>query len=180
MPRRSIHLLCTLSVLLSQAEAFYVTPWTRISHPRVSSLLAPRAADTTTTPSFCRLSMVLESSTKTIPSNNLSAVQVEKTIVKLGRRGHTDKALELYHSLSSPTLRQLNSAIDACSRARPTRLNECFRILQEGISHYSLKPNVFTFGALMSACSRAHRADKAIQVLRDMEVRMTCMMIDWF
>ena len=108
-----------------------------------------------------------------LESTRPNSAKSEKNIVTLGRRGYTDEALTLYKSLERPTVRQMNSAIDACARARPTRVDQAFELLREGISQKKLKPNVFTFGALMSACSRARRADQAIRVLRSMQVR-TC------
>jgi len=109
--------------------------------------------------------------TKTIPGINMSPTmgELEREIVRLGRRGNTDEALNLYHSISRPSLRVLNGAIDACSRARPTRLEQAFDLLKEGTNLKKLKPNVFTFGSLMSACARARKADRAIKLLRSME-----------
>lgn len=158
MQQSLLHVLYTISFILLQAEAFQVASWPRIARP-------PKRKQAFVSSS---LSMVLKESFP--PSNTLSPTQIEKKIAKLGRSGRTDEALALYYSQEVPTLRQMNSAIDACSRARPTRLEECSSILKNGIESYSLKPNVFTFGALMSACSRARRADRAIQVLRDMVV----------
>jgi pentatricopeptide repeat domain-containing protein 1 len=76
----------------------------------------------------------------------------------------------------------MNGAIDACSRARPTRLDDAFRIFEHTLHETTttatetsktdsggLKPNVFTFGALMNACNRARDADRAIKLLRSME-----------
>jgi pentatricopeptide repeat protein len=98
---------------------------------------------------------------------------LEQEIVKLGRSGKTNQALDLYFSIAQPTVRLMNSAIDACSRARPTRLAQAFDILDEGIRTKQLQPNVFTFGAIMSACARDRNADRALQVLHSMEVRVT-------
>jgi pentatricopeptide repeat protein len=97
---------------------------------------------------------------------------LEQDIVKLGRSGKTHQALDLYFSIAQPTVRLMNSAIDACSRARPTRLAQAFDILDEGIRTKQLQPNVFTFGAIMSACARDRNADRALQVLHSMEVRV--------
>ena len=164
MIRQYRRLLCIYGLLLSQVEAFYVAPLTRIPP-------APGTSVSSASSSLTRLSMVLESSTTPTPtSNTMSPAQVEKTIVKLGRRGLTDEALEVYHSIAHPTVRHWNSALDASARARPARLDEALQLFEHGISKHSLKPNVFTFGAIVSACSRAQRADKAIQVLRSMEV----------
>jgi pentatricopeptide repeat protein len=102
---------------------------------------------------------------------------LDREIVSLGRRGLTDEALAVYHAVPAPTIRLLNSAIDACSRARPARLEEAFSLLKEGIDTKKLKPNVFTFGSLVSTCSRARQARRAIQVLRSMEVSSYCVCI---
>merc|ERR1712176_915825 len=96
-------------------------------------------------------------------------IEIDREIVRLGRRGSTDEALDLYYSISRPSLRVLNSAIDACSRARPTRIEKAFELFAEGIHTKNLKPNVFTFGSLMSTCARARKADRAINLLRSME-----------
>jgi pentatricopeptide repeat protein len=94
--------------------------------------------------------------------------ELEQRIVSLGRKGFTDEALNIYDGVSQPTVRLMNSAIDACARARPTRLDKAFHILEE--AETSLQPNVFTFGALMSACARAKRGNKAIALLKSMQV----------
>ena len=96
---------------------------------------------------------------------------LERKIVELGRRGFTDEALAIYYAIPQPTIRLMNSAIDACARARPTRLEEAFKILKASPSS-SIQPNVFTFGALMSACARARRGDRARALLKSMEVRV--------
>lgn len=106
--------------------------------------------------------------------SRLRTADVERKIVGLGRRGKTDRAIELFHSVDMPSLRMLNNAIDACARARPTRLNEAFQLLEDGIEKKRLKPNVFTFGALMSACSRARAGDRAVKLLRSMKVSFCC------
>jgi len=160
MSRRARRLLWTLGLSLSQAEAFFVAPRTRtgsIPSQHTSMLNVGR-------PVVPAVSMVA--------SVRPNSAQSKKNIVTLGRRGYTDEALALYKSMERPTVRQMNSAIDACARARPTRVHEAFALLQEGISRKQLKPNVFTFGALMSACSRARDADRAIRVLRSMQVRL--------
>jgi pentatricopeptide repeat protein len=96
--------------------------------------------------------------------------EIEQNIVRLGRSGRTDEALALYYEIGKPTIRLLNGAIDACSRARNTRLDQAFEILKDGVRTKNLQPNVFTFGALMSACSRARDAEKALELLRSMQV----------
>lgn len=101
-------------------------------------------------------------STNKFPSNK----ELERKIVELGRKGLTDEALAVYSSVEKPTVRLMNSAIDACARARPTRLDRAFQILEES---NNLVPNVFTFGALMSACARARRGDKARALLKSMQ-----------
>ena len=98
--------------------------------------------------------------------------KLERTIVQLGRSGKTDDAIETYLSIpKTPTVRVMNAAIDACARARPTRVQQAFDILQDGVQNKRIKPNVFTFGPLMSACSRAGDADRAIELLETMKVR---------
>lgn len=104
-----------------------------------------------------------------------AAAEVERRIVSAGRQGRTDVALDLFHSLHRPTIRQVNAAIDACARARPVRLSTAFEIFHNSTSnnnhhHYSmLKPNVFTYGALMNAVSRAGQVETAIRLLESME-----------
>lgn len=156
--KRSRRLLWTIVLLISPAEAFYVTSWTRMP----AALSRRHVATNRTTPRT--VSMVLESTQKPI-------VFSERNIVTLGRRGKTDEAIAVYKSIERPTVRQMNGAIDACARARPPRLDEAFQLFEDGIAHKSITPNVFTFGALMSACSRARRADRAIQVLREMQTK---------
>ena len=99
-----------------------------------------------------------------------SPPDLEREVVNLGKSGQTDEALELYNSVLRPSIRLLNGAIDACSRARPPRLEQAFDLLTDAVREKNLRPNVFTFGSLVSACSRARKADLAIKVLRSMEV----------
>ena len=112
------------------------------------------------------LSTVIPSGQRNLRNLN----EFDKEIVALGRRGATDDALRIYESIETPNIRILNSVIDACARARPTRLELAFELLDQGIEQKGLTPNVFTFGAIMSACNRARRADRAVQLLRTMQV----------
>lgn len=104
--------------------------------------------------------------------NRLSNADLDRKIVGLGRKGKTDEALEVFESIENPNIRIINGAIDACARARPTRLKKAFEIFEQatsGTSKHAIKPNVFTFGSLMNACNRARNVDKAIATLRSME-----------
>ena len=105
-----------------------------------------------------------------VSSEIRSALDLEREVVILGKSGLTDEALEIYNSVPRPSIRLLNGAIDACSRARPPRLEQAFDLLTDAVREKNLCPNVFTFGSLVSACSRARNADLAIKVLRSMEV----------
>jgi pentatricopeptide repeat protein len=115
-----------------------------------------------------QIALHMATSVRSSATSNLN--QLERQIVTLGRKGQTDQAVSLYHSTSKPTIRLLNSAIDACSRAKPVRLEQAFQLLEQGISEKRLKPNVFTFGSLVSACARVNQADQALELLRSMEV----------
>jgi len=110
---------------------------------------------------------------------------LERTIVGLGRKGKTDEALAIYAEIPKPALRHLNGVIDACARARPPRLQQAFDIFHAETQTWTrqetekdkepqrspkLQPNVFTFGALMSACARARRGDRARALLKTMQV----------
>ena len=95
---------------------------------------------------------------------------IEKEIVQLGRSGKTDEALSIYVDVEQPTVRLMNSAIDACSRARPTRLDQAFAIFESGVKEYGISPNVFTFGALMNACNRDRNSSRALSLLKSMKV----------
>lgn len=103
----------------------------------------------------------------TVPSSKTR--NIEQKIVRLGRSGKTDEALKLYYSVNKPSTRLINCAIDACSRARPTRLKEAFDILERAVEEKGFRPNVFTFGALMNVCNRARNSDKAIRLMRSFE-----------
>lgn len=103
--------------------------------------------------------------TATSVSFHQQNVPIDKQIVKLGRQGLTNAALELYQSLDRPTIRQSNAAMDACARARPVRIEEAFQIL----THLTTPSNVYTFGALMSACARAGDVDRALRLLSKMK-----------
>jgi len=94
---------------------------------------------------------------------------VERVVTKLGRAGKTEEALELFYGIECPSTRLVNCAIDACSRARPTRLEEAFAILDACVRDKGLRVNVFTFGALMNVCNRARNSDEALALLRSFE-----------
>lgn len=148
-------------LFLLHIEAFHVQRLRNVV-PKSAMKIPTRPAKSTS------LLMVLQSA----ESKPGKLSQLESEIVALGRRGATDEAIRLYESIERPNIRILNSAIDACARARPTRLDFAFELLDQGIAQKGLHPNVFTFGAIMSACNRARRADLAVQVLRTMEVRL--------
>jgi pentatricopeptide repeat protein len=114
----------------------------------------------------------------------LSASQIESRIVTLGRQGKTLQALNVFEALERPTIRQVNAAIDACARARPApQLERAFDILQTKCSGGNKdssrdnnkdmstlpRPNVYTFGSLMSACARAGRVDLCLDLLQTMQ-----------
>ena len=106
-----------------------------------------------------------------VPSSRINDLrELEKKIVDLGRAGKTDEALSLYQGVDEPTVRLMNSAIDACSRAKQTRLEQAFEIFEEGVQEYDLTPNVFTFGALMNACNRDRNSSRALDLLETMQV----------
>ena len=123
-----------------------------------------------------------KTSIKKYPMNCKS---MEREIVSLGRKGKTDEALFLYYELYDTsvqheikkkeihsTTRLMNAAIDACARAHPPRMEEAFDIFDYAVNvDKRLSPNVFTFGALMSACARARDADRAVQLLEEMETK---------
>lgn len=95
-------------------------------------------------------------------NNNNPNIPLDRQIAQAGRRGQTDQALALFASIPSPTLRQLNAAIDACGRARPTpRVDTAFRLLHD----HPQSPNVYTYGALLNGIRRAGNVPLALQVL---------------
>jgi len=107
------------------------------------------------------------------PQKKLSNADLDRKIVGLGRQGKTDEALAVFESIKRPNIRIVNGAIDACARARPTRLKKAFEIFERATSsrssNYPVQPNVFTFGSLINACNRARNFDKAMDTLRSME-----------
>eukprot|EP00980_Cylindrotheca_fusiformis_P000079 scaffold19_cov114-Cylindrotheca_fusiformis.AAC.26 len=111
----------------------------------------------------------LEMVSRSMTSPSSKTRDIEKQIVRLGRSGKTDEALSLYFKIKCPSTRLVNCAIDACSRARPTRLKQAFTIIDRAVEEKGLRPNVFTFGALMSVCNRARDSDKALALLRSFE-----------
>ena len=162
--KRPWSLVC---LLLSSAQAFSVAPLLRI--PRRTASLA-RYSRSFSDFRNCHSSQTCLQSQVSSTVSSESSLQIQREIVRFGKRGKTDEALALYETVERPTVRQMNGAIDACARARPTRLDEAFRLLDDGIQKKHLTPNVFTFGALMSACSRARRADRALALLKAMQV----------
>ena len=106
------------------------------------------------------------------PSSRVTPLRdLEEKIVKFGRAGKTDEALSLYLGIDRPTIRLMNSAIDACSRAKPARLQQALEIFHTGVEQHGLIPNVFTFGALMNVCNRDRNANQALELLKMMKVR---------
>jgi pentatricopeptide repeat domain-containing protein 1 len=138
---------------------------------RDSSVLFFRANDASVSilerSSTTSLSMAV--TTRQNSSSKLSNADIDRKIKSLGRSGKTDEALQIYATLDRPTIRILNGAIDACARARPTRLGTAFKIFDDAMKTTPLKPNEFTFGSLINACNRARNAEKAMEVLRSME-----------
>lgn len=123
------------------------------------------AKEATTTPEDAVGLPTRHPSIKASRTSTLEKLPYEKQIVKLGRLGQTDAALQLFRSLERPTLRQINAVLDACGRANPPRLQTCYDIFRSCCP----KPNVYTFGALLAACARAGDADQAINTLRTMQ-----------
>lgn len=95
---------------------------------------------------------------------------------------------------STATVRQLNAAIDACARARPVRLQQATDLLEDAAQRaanqkqqrsengnnnnnndnndnykHSPRPNVYSFGSLLSAMARTGQVDQAVRLLRTME-----------
>lgn len=161
-------LFWTILLLLSRASAFHVTPWSRIRH--ASTHLEKSQTLRETSNRFQQLHATTPGTSERTVLQDM--MKLEREVVRLGRRGKTNEALELYGNVKRPSIRLMNGAIDACARARPTRLDQAFSILEEGMTQLHLEPNVFTFGALMSACARARRADKALDLLQSMQVRV--------
>jgi pentatricopeptide repeat protein len=158
--KRSLLASC---LFLMQIKAFHV---------QRNRIFTPTSASAKQLPERRTISTSLLMVMKSAQSRPEMLSQLESEIVALGRRGATDEAIRLYESIEKPNIRILNSAIDACARARPTRLDLAFELLDQGIAQKGLHPNVFTFGSIMSACNRARRSDLAVQVLRTMEVSL--------
>ena len=104
----------------------------------------------------------------------------EQQILKLGKAGETDRALEMYWSLWNddkhdrirPRTRHMNMAIDACARAQPmARLDEALRIFEYSVQQGCLQPNQFTFASLIFVCARAGNYEKAKQILEELPQR---------
>jgi pentatricopeptide repeat domain-containing protein 1 len=104
-------------------------------------------------------------------SSSTAESDTERMIVSAGRQGRTDAALDLFYSIPRPTIRQVNAVIDACARARPVRLSTAFEIFENYTAGTAthLRPNVYTYGALMNAVSRAGEVEIAVQLLDTME-----------
>ena len=168
--RRSRGLLWTLALLLSEAEAFYVTPWTRIDRPVATSR---RTSPTAKTVSM----MILEASTR----KSKPEVDSDQNIVTLGRRGKTDEALAVFKSIEKPTVAMqmkykvqpnnvvYSSAMSACARFDPVDYKLALRLLQEA-SRQNVVMNVVGYNnAAVDACARAGAWEPAIQLLQEME-----------
>jgi pentatricopeptide repeat protein len=163
--RRKQHRLLYLCLLLAQGFSLQSsTPWRRIHRHSVPVTVDIGMGQH---PSCLKAS----SSSVTAGSRQPNFRELEQEIVRLGRSGRTDDALTVYYAIERPTVRLMNGAIDSCARAHSTQLEKAFGILEDGVHRLKLEPNVFTFGALMSACARARRADRALALLVIMKVR---------
>lgn len=106
-----------------------------------------------------------------------NARSLEREIRDAVRAGRTDRALSLWRgardssSSSAVDVRCLNAALDACARARPPRVEMADALLAEVVASGRPRPNVFTFGALMSARARARDADGAASLLEEFPKR---------
>lgn len=94
-------------------------------------------------------------------------------IMSLSRSGRIQEAINLYYDAWDPTnkrpnARTMNNAIGACARPSKPLYNEAFGIFQHGIDK-GLKPNVYTFGSLMSVCSKKGDINRCRQLLKQME-----------
>jgi len=99
---------------------------------------------------------------------------IEQQILRLGKAGETDKALDLYWSLwennreIKPRTRHMNMAIDACARAQPVaRMDDALHLFEFSVEGGRLQPNQFTLGSLLFVCARAGDCIKAKQILQE-------------
>ena len=148
------------SFLLLQPQHHSVSPSHR---PLLLSAKPPSSASSTANPPRKRQYK------RTKNSSNANTVD-HRQIASLGRRGQTDRALALFHSIppSTVTIRQLNAALDACARSRPSpRIDTAFALLHDATAVQP--PNVYTFGALLNALRRAGDIDRALSVLASMQ-----------
>jgi pentatricopeptide repeat protein len=161
--------LLIFCLTLARVNGFQSTPQTKRIRQSLGWSEQRSNAEFAGTISIKMVSSSASPRSKTSPSSRTRST--EKKIVRLGRSGKTEEALALYYEVEKPSTRLLNSAIDACSRARPTRLQEAFTIFDRAVEENGIRPNEFTFGALMNVCNRARNSDKAIRLLRSFEVR---------
>ena len=151
----------------------------------------------TSTISKAKVSSKTQGKNKTTQNKLFDASRdIENRIMRFGRQGRIDEALEVYYSLWSssnfydiddtssnllhstnlkihPKTRHMNAALDACARARPVRLAQAFDLWHNGLQR-GLSPNVYTFGSLMHACARSNSPDvipKTLEMLSSMPCR---------
>jgi len=170
--RRKHHLLLLSILWLSQSESFQSPTIGTIHSRKARDVLSRRTAvdDDTRPVTLVGRKTFSQSMDVTSSTNSPDTREIEQQIVKLGRSGKTDEALALYRQVLRPTVRLMNAAIDACSRAKPTRIEEAFDIFEKSVEKYGLKPNVFTFGVLMNTCNRSRNGTKALALLKTMKV----------
>jgi pentatricopeptide repeat protein len=168
--KRRKHGALFLSILwLSQSEGFQSSRPPTIPWRKARTMSQQSSGDHDPWIKMTKRKMVSHSA-DVPPTRSLNLRDIEQQIVTLGRLGNTDEALSIYQQVEQPTIRLMNTAIDACSRAKPTRLEEAFEIFKNGVETHGLKPNVFTFGVLMNACNRDRNVTKALGLLKTMKV----------
>mmetsp|Transcript_29661 Transcript_29661/g.45359 ORF Transcript_29661/g.45359 Transcript_29661/m.45359 type:complete len:697 (+) Transcript_29661:88-2178(+) len=94
-------------------------------------------------------------------------------LLSLARSGRTDEAIAVYYEAwesdaTRPSTRMMNNAIGACARPYNPRDKEAFEIFHHGIEK-GLKPNVYTFGSLMSAFAKKGNVKQCTSLLQEME-----------
>lgn len=105
-------------------------------------------------------------------SNN----DISKQIVALSRLGKTRQAIELFYTAfedysfrkgSQINTRMMNDAIGACARPFKPLHKEAFDIFHFGLEK-GLRPNVYTFGSLMSVCAKRGDVDQCKSLIKQM------------
>jgi len=114
------------------------------------------------TPNAITYSAVISSCAEAIASSSSSSEVQDRLPPLEAALGLLEKIKQQQDDLTLPNIGIYNSLIRVCAEAQSP--DKAFQLFEEAT--YRLKPDIFTFGCLMTACERAGNLDLAAKVLQ--------------